>query len=844
MPAGNMVAVAIVAVSTLWCGAGAMPDSPLAELQEGAWLYFDETTAANGMPRDHLGDPVLTSSGAAGFYLTALCIAGHNGWLTRAEAGRRALRCLETFSRLPRFHGFFAHYYDIGTAEVVPIVHEKDVGADTWQTALFMAGALTARGWFDRGNELEKRIQMITTRLYNEVEWDFMLQPAGTEGDDRLLARYWSAPYGFSPAALLTPDSHLEALLAYILALGSPTHPIPARYWYQSWARRYRWLRYKDKDFIRCPPLQAHIIPHLWLELRHLRDRAADYWRNSRRAVLANRAFCLAGLYPGRALWGLGSCQGPRGYFRYGYPAGGPVEEDAVLCPAAAIAAAMFLPGTAERIARAWGEETPASFRGPYGFYDGISFKSGWQSDEVFAENLGLLLAAIENMRSGIVRKAFMRNRCVWAALEQIGFVAVVADFDDPDSPYAAYIPRGALIGSVAPGVRGTGRALRILPSGEGGRLSGVDIHPELGDFAPFGYVSLFIKPAEAPQIRLVDRSGAEEKLEMVSRVAVSGTKWYRCYFDLDRVRRTDLGRIDTLRLIWRFTNDLPREILLDDITLTAKLDTEPPAPVAVKAVRATRMPGEVVLSWTRSGDDGERGACFRYLVRYSRRPIRTLGDFLSAPDAGPRDPHDWIAGSVTNWPVVGLRPGERYYFAVCAEDVAGNLSALMPSFSAVTAGKRRPDTFLVDDFEWTEPVADRPRWRSASGNVQIATTGDALKGRRSLRLSLPQVGSAVVAEARLDVCDLSGYRWISFWARGRATVGVSLVDRKGNLLECGQAEVLREDGWSPLSFRIPEDPAFDRQRVACLLFTIGSLGDSPASLHLDELFVSREKMP
>ncbi|RKX31383.1 MAG: hypothetical protein DRP22_03825 [Verrucomicrobia bacterium] len=840
------MAVGISTGAALWCGASVMPDSPLAALQKRAWLYFDETTSTNGLPRDRLGDPALTSSGAAGYYLTALCIAEHNGWLTREEAARRALLCLDSFSRLARFHGFFAHYYDIGTGEVVPIVHEKDIGADTLQTALFLAGALTARVWFDGEDELEKRIQAIATRLYNEAEWDFMLQPAGPEGDDRLLVRYWSVPHGFAPLDMLTPDSHLEALLAYILAIGSPTHPIPAHYWYESWARRYRWLRYEGKDFISCPPLQAHVIPHLWLDLQYLRDRVADYWRNSRRAVLANRAFCLTHLYPERSIWGLGCCEGPKGYFCYGYPAARSVEEEAVLCPAAAVSAAMFLPGRAERIVRAWSRETPVSFRGPYGFFDGISLKSGWQSEEVSAENLGLLLAAIENIRSGTIRKAFMRNRCVRAALEQIGFTGMLADFNDPDSPYASYVPRAALIGFVSSGVRGGGRAMRILPSPEGERALGVDIYPRLHDFAPFSYLSLFIKPAAAPRVVLVDRCGEEESLEMVSRVTVSGTQWHRCYFDLGRVHRADLRHIRGLHLSWKFTNAPPREILLDEVTLTSRLDTEPPAPVAVSGVKPTRMPGEVVLSWTRSGDNGEEGTCFRYLVRYSRRPARTLADFLAAPDAGPRDPHDWIGGSITNWHVVGLRPGERYFFTVCAEDVAGNLSPLVPSSSAVAAGKHQPDTFLVDDFEWSEPVEDRPRWLSDSENVQIATTTtDALKGRRCLRISLPQTTSAVaMAEARLDVNDLSRYRWISVWARGRAKVGVSLVDRKGTLLECGKAEVIREDGWSPLSFRIPESPTFDYQRVASLLLSIRPLVESPTALYLDELLVSREKMP
>jgi len=131
--------------------------SLLADLQYRAWRYFEENVSSNGLIRDHLSDPTLTSAEAAGFYLTAICVAERNGWIPREEAAARTRACLEAYAHLPRFHGFLAHYYDIGTGEVVPLVHEKDDGADALQTALFIAGALTARAWFDRGTEDECR---------------------------------------------------------------------------------------------------------------------------------------------------------------------------------------------------------------------------------------------------------------------------------------------------------------------------------------------------------------------------------------------------------------------------------------------------------------------------------------------------------------------------------------------------------------------------------------------------------------------------------------------------------------------------------------------------------------
>jgi len=678
------------------------------------------------------------------------------------------------------------------------------------------------------------------------VEWNFLLLPADSGPAGGLLSRYWSPHHGFAAAVPLAPDTHLEATLAYVLAIGSPTHPIPAECWYNQWARRYRWLKYDGKDFIACPPLRSHILPHLWLDLSQRRDRFADYLRNSRLAALADRAFCLTHLYPSRHIWGLSCCFGPQGYFCYGYP---PETDRAtaegVLCPAASLSSALFLPGTADALAEVWRRETPPAFYGRYGFAEAISPKLGWHSEEYSAANLGMLLAALENLHSGAVRAAFMRNQCIQAALEQIGFVGVVADFEPADQPYASFRPRGTTLALIATRSGRSGHVLELkaIRSAAG---AGVDIYPRRQDFSDFDYLSVFVTPPSSPAIRLQDISGETEKLEVASTVNCPASDWQRVYYDLTRVSRVDLRRVEKVTLLCPVTNSRSSRILLDDVILVNKLDTEPPAPVPVTSVNPTRMPGEVVLNWKPSGDDGDLGTCFRYLVRYSRRPIRSVADFRAAADGGPRAPHDWIPGSATNWHVVGLQPGEKYYFAVCAEDLAGNLSALLPSFATVLPGRARPASFRLDDFEWTSPAGDHPRWsaRPAPATVEV-TTRLSLKGAGCLQIRLAgSTSTPTVVTAHLDVNDLSRFRWLSFWARGRAAIRVGLVDRHGTLLDCGQQEVLRDDAWSPLFYRLPHSPEFQRRRVTSLVLTVIPRETGNRTLYLDELYVSREKMP
>lgn len=839
-------------VTTFCCAAdsnAAYETDTLQELQYRAWRYFEETTTSNGFVRDHLSDPALTSAGAAGFYLTALCVAEKNQWLTREAAASRALACLQAYSRLPRFHGFFGHYYDIGRLCVVPIVHEKDDGADVLQTALFLAGALTARVYFDQDNQVEAGIRELATRLYNDVEWEFLLVSPGSETPKGLLARYWSPTYGFEAGRPLTSHDHLESLLAYLLAIGSPTHPIPAEYWNFGWATTYLWLQYDSTDFIACAPLRSHILPHIWLDLRHMRDRFTDYYQNAQTAARANRAYCLTRLYPQKNIWGLSCCHGPSGLYCYGYPPETPRnQEDGVLCPAAGISSGLVLPYDMSRLLYLWIEETPRAFYGPYGFFDGISPKLKWQSSEYFAENLGMLLAAIENVQSGTIPQAFMRNQCVRSALEQVGFVGVLADFEPgPRSACATFRPRGAMIGFAPASQPVEGKqCLQIKATTPGtGEKYGVEVFPPIYRFAPFDYISLLAHPNTVPQLIVHDTKGNDQPLEVVASVPCPRPRWNRVYYDLGRTSNVDLSAVHKIVVMCAPTNERVSDFAIDELLLVTKLDTEPPSPVALASATPTRMAGEVALTWGPSGDDGEMGTCFRYLVRYSQRPIRDMRSFLSAQDGGPRGMHDFISGTVTNWHVVGLQPGETYYFAVCAEDLAGNLSTVVPDLSVTLPTQRFPDTFLLDDFEWEGPRADRPRWSAVSKGVTVETTAsDSIKGRRCLKIALATTSAAAEVVAHLDVNDFSRFCWLSCWARGRATLHVELVDFRGTLLDCGRQQVLRQDGWSPVFFSIPAAHDFAQERVHSLIIRITPEDGETAEVLLDELSLSREKSP
>ncbi|WP_262507498.1 trypsin-like peptidase domain-containing protein [Salinibacter altiplanensis] len=106
--------------------------------------------------------------------------------------------------------------------------------------------------------------------------------------------------------------------------------------------------------------------------------------------------------------------------------------------------------------------------------------------------------------------------------------------------------------------------------------------------------------------------------------------------------------------------------------------DTTPPAPIRDLRVDEvdTRAPS-VRLQWTATGDDGRDGSAQRYLLRYDTTRIESAMDFEQAQPVG-SPPLPAPAGqseSATITASDGLEADRTYYFALVAEDNAGNQS-------------------------------------------------------------------------------------------------------------------------------------------------------------------------
>jgi hypothetical protein len=384
----------------------------LVEIERRACFFlFEQADPATGLVKDralHTGvdSHTVSSIAAVGFALSGMCIAHANGFLKRSEAQNRVQKTLEFLARsMPHEHGFFYHFVDMHTAE-----REFRSEISSIDTALLLLGVLHARAYFD-----SKSIRQLAAEIYERVDWKWMLNGGET------------LDHGFKPESGFLKsrwDSYSELMGMYLLAIGSPTHPIPPSSW-EAWSRPV--FEYGDLRYISAhAPLFIHQSAHAWVDFRHKRDAHANYFENSRIATLAHKRFCLSlsDKFPwySNELWGITASDSERGYVVWGGPPPmGPI--DGSIVPCAAGGSLVFLPDDCNLVLKTIFERYPKAWT-RYGFVDAFNPKTGWYNPEVLGIDQGIMLLMAENLRSEGVWRVFMRNEEIVRAMKAVGFTS------------------------------------------------------------------------------------------------------------------------------------------------------------------------------------------------------------------------------------------------------------------------------------------------------------------------------------------------------------------------------------------------------------------------------------
>lgn len=418
--------------------------------------FWDTTDASNGLAPDRYPEQPFSSIAAIGFALTAYPIGVERAWVTREQAAERTLKTLRFLRDVPSgpeatgkagYRGFYYHFLDMRSG----LRFGNWVELSSVDTGLLMMGVLFAQSYYDRDDAGEREIRDIADRLYRRVEWDWM------QARKPLIAMGWNPGKGF-----IDHDwrGYNEAMLVYVLALGSPTHPVQPEAW-QAWTRTYdrNWGELQGQTHLRFGPQFGHHYSHVWIDFRgiqdaYMRDKGLDYFENSRRATLAQHAYAVANPmrwkgYDGE-VWGLSASDGPQGTtltyrgeqreFR-GYSARGPGPidgfDDGTLAPTAVLASLPFAPDLVIPAAEAMRTRYGDDLYGRYGFLDAFnpSFDyrvplatgkvvpgKGWFASDHLGIDQGPILAMIANHRDGFVWHVMKRNPYIRRGLERAGF--------------------------------------------------------------------------------------------------------------------------------------------------------------------------------------------------------------------------------------------------------------------------------------------------------------------------------------------------------------------------------------------------------------------------------------
>ncbi len=401
-------------------------------LQATAFDFFwREANPTNGLVKDRSTPDSFCSIAATGFGLTAIGLGIDHGWITREQGRRRTLRTLRTFRAGPQsdaaagiigYRGWFYHFLDLRTA-----ARFQQVELSSIDTAWLLAGVLYAREYFDGDQPAERRIRELADALVDRVDWRWM-----ADGGDTLTMG-WHPESGFIASRWV---GYNEAMFLYVLALGARQGALGAEFW-QGWTRGYRWQTHYGRSYVEFAPLFGHQYSHCWVDFRgvadeFMRGRGLDYFENSRRATLANRAYCVANPKAWRGYgadgWGLTACDGP-GYAPYhGYSARGapPAEnDDGTIAPAAAGGSLPFAPGECLAALRHFYDAYREHVWTPYGFRDAFNLTADWWDPDVLGIDQGPILIMAENYRTGRVWQRMMNNATIRRGMERAGFRTV-----------------------------------------------------------------------------------------------------------------------------------------------------------------------------------------------------------------------------------------------------------------------------------------------------------------------------------------------------------------------------------------------------------------------------------
>jgi hypothetical protein len=417
----------------------------LDKLQRETFGYFlNEADPHTGLIADKTKPGCPSSVAVTGMSITTYIIGVEKGFLTWKDAIARVLKILRFFynshqgkeANATGYKGFYYHFLNMNTGE-----REWKCELSTIDTALFIAGTLSAAVYFSGDDASEKEIRELADKLYRRVDWQWALNGGAT------------ITYGWKPTSRFLryrwDKNYSEAMILYVLALGSPTFPIKP-IGYTQWTDTFNLTKVYDIEYLYAGPLFIHQFSHLWIDFRDIHDSfnkkaGFNYFENSRRATIIHQLYAIDNPnkfdHYGKYCWGLTASDGPgkrvlkingkkRKFYDYiarGAPFG---PDDGTVSPWAVVASLPFAPEIViETITHAI-EKLNLKPHNFYGFDasfnpeypEKATNSNGWVSPWRFGLNQAPIVIMIENYQSEMIWKIMKKCPYIISGLQ-------IADF-------------------------------------------------------------------------------------------------------------------------------------------------------------------------------------------------------------------------------------------------------------------------------------------------------------------------------------------------------------------------------------------------------------------------------
>ena len=384
----------------------------VSELQEACVrFYFEAAHPVSGLsPEGAPGWGGVSAVGSSGMGMANIIVGVHRGFVSRDQGVAQALKMLRFLDqKTEKQAGAFAHWMD-GATGAPRGFGSNGKAADLVETSFLIQGAILLREYFDGPSANEREIGEIATRLAAGVQWPTFIVDR-SEGP--VMMWHWDAENGVSDLPI---RGFHEAMMPYILAIGSDSNPVDAESFASGWYHPQHGLGERREHFgiehtlgrgIGWPLFFAH-YSHIGFDPRAIRYDGQTYFEHFEAATKVHEAYAhsRADEFKGYdKVWGLAASMSP-----FGYKAHHPGRSDTgTIATTAALSSMPYFPEAVLDCMETMYLEYGDQIWGCFGFYNAFNPTENWVVNKYIGIELGPIAPMIENHRSGLLWKLFMQ---------------------------------------------------------------------------------------------------------------------------------------------------------------------------------------------------------------------------------------------------------------------------------------------------------------------------------------------------------------------------------------------------------------------------------------------------